>query len=147
MKVALLTVAACGILLMLSACNHTIICKPTQTISYFLIKDYDTVEQYVRVVRYEAGSNFSKPVDSTEEIKNMTFPLRVEQGKDYAILVLPQNRRHTLTKISLGKDKRKGSPGLDSEQCTSSITFTLDGTMMKQPMAVGGTGGYLYMPI
>lgn len=146
MKITLLIVAAWGTLL-LGACNHTIVCRPTNTIAYFLIKDHDTASQYVRVVRYEAGSNFTKPVDSTEEIKNMTFPLTVEQGKDYAILVLPQNRRHTLTKISFGKDKRKGSPGLDSEQCTSSITFTLDGSVKKQPMAVGGSGGYLYMEI
>lgn len=147
MKISLSAVAACCFLFILSSCNYTIVCRPTNTIAYFLIKDHDTASQYVRVVRYEAGSNFTKPVDSTEEIKDMTFPLTVEQAKDYAILVLPQNRRHTLTNISFGKDKRKGSPGRDSEQCTSSITFTLDGTVMKQPMAVGGSGGYLYMEI
>jgi hypothetical protein len=115
-----------------------------------MISDFDTnATTVLRVVRYDAGTNFAKPLDSTDRILPDPFNVGVpaDDTKDYEIVVLPQNRRHKLANVHFGNEKRKGSPGLDSEQCTTSINFTFDGEQMTMKMAVGGTGGYTHLKI
>lgn len=134
----LLSIIACS-------CNHTIICRTETVIHYMRIPDYDTaVNQYVRVIRYEGQSKFTQFIDSSDErVLTGSFSYAFDEDKDYKLVVLPQNRRHTLSDIQHGHEKRKGSPGRDSEQCKTSITFTLDGVEKTQPFSVGGLGGYL----
>lgn len=133
------------LLLWLSSCNNTIICRTEKTIRYFNIPDYDSAQMTVlRVVRYEGGSNYTSVLDSTDNPinspSNITHPF--EENKEYKLVLLPQKRVHTLKNVHYGDEKRKGSPGRDSEQCHTSITYTYDGKTVTQPYYVS-SGGYL----
>lgn len=135
--------------LFFASCNNTIHCTHPYSIMYFRIPDFDTLTPTtLRVVRFDAGSNFSVALDSTDLLlpspSNISVP--ADETKDYQLVLLPQNRRHQLQNLKFGKEKRKGSPGRDSEQCKTSITFTYDGVEKEIPWRVGSAegGGYLY---
>lgn len=131
--------------LCLSSCNNTIICRTEKSIRYFYIPDYDSTQMTVlRVVRYEGGSNYNSVLDSTNNAINSPFNIThpFEENKEYKLVLLPQNRVHTLKDVHYGNEKRKGSPGRDSEQCHTSITYTYDGKTVTQPYYVS-SGGYL----
>ncbi len=133
---------------LVSSCGHTIHCLTSKWVRYFHIPDFDTaVTTTMKVIRYEGGSNFTRAVDSTELVLQSPFNLglTVEEAKDYRIVLLPQNRVHLLKDIHFGHEKRKGSPGLDSEQCEGSISYIYDGESYTQPMSVGGSGGYVVL--
>lgn len=136
--------------LIICACNK-IVCQKDGTIRYFTISDYDTsVKTSFRVVRYDIGSNFTIALDSTERVLENPFNLSlpVEESKEYKIVLLPQKRQHRIANIHLGNEKRKGSPGRDSEQCHVSITFTYDGETIEQPYWVNaGGGGYVNLKL
>lgn len=125
-----------------ASCNYTIECREPRDIRYFSIPDYDSsVKTRLRVVRYDANGSFSSAIDSTDLLLPSPFDIEVpaDPTKDYVIVLLPQNRRHRLQNVKFGHETRKGSPGRDSEQCQTSISFNFDGTSLTQPWTVGGT--------
>ncbi len=129
-------------LLTLISCSHTIDCRRHHLT--FSVSDYgrdSSKQMIVRVIRYQNESNFTLPLDSTDNILNSEeFYYPFDGDKEYVVILLPQNRRHTLRRLHYGEDKRKGSPGLDSEQCYDSATYEKDGIAISVPMTLEGEG-------
>ena len=147
MKYFFLLFSATGTLFCTS-CNNTIHCTHPYAIMYFNIYDFDTLlPTTLRVVRYQSGTQYVVALDSTDLLLSSPFNISVpaDATKDYQLVLLPQNRRHQLQNVKFGYEKRKGSPGRDSEQCKTSISFTYDGVEKEIPWRVGSAsgGGYL----
>lgn len=134
--------------LFFASCNTTIHCTHPYAIMYFSIPDFDTLlPSTLRVVRYQSGTQYVVALDSTDLLLSSPFNISIpaDATKDYQIVLLPQNRKHQLQNVKFGQEKRIGSPGRDSEQCKTSISFTYDGVEKEIPWRVGSAsgGGYL----
>ncbi|MCF8449124.1 MAG: hypothetical protein K9G49_04560 [Taibaiella sp.] len=62
----------------------------------------------------KGGSNYTSVPDSTNNAINSPFNItyQFEENKEYKLVLLPQDRVHTLKNVHYGNEKRKGSPGL-----------------------------------
>jgi hypothetical protein len=134
----------------LYSCSYKIHCVKPRAAELILPDADSNASTSVLVIRYKAGSNFQVMEDSTTitpYTKNRCF-FSFADNTDYKIIVSPQGRVHTLSNLNFNHETKKGSPGLSSEMCAQSGSYTLDGNNVQIPyVGVHGEATYVYIDI
>lgn len=122
-------------MLLLISCSHKIVCEKPLVSQMQLPANDTTKNCTVMVIQYKAGSNMTQVLDSATVSADTfkTFYYSFSENTDYKIVLRPQGKVHTFSGLHFNNESKKGSTGLDSDMCSTSGTYILDGNTVQIP--------------